>query len=129
MTKKSRQKLKYFGNAKNFENELKSIFLNFERAFNEASNTSFFWEVRARLQEEAIGAINEAAIIAPRNPLSCFFILCFTVSVALSINRLDFSSNFTNLTISSMSSSETNKVNSFPALTNTCPLIFSFKCI
>ena len=32
------------------------------------------------------GAID--AIIAPRNPLSCFFISCFTVSVAPSIDLI-----------------------------------------
>ena len=46
------------------------------------------------INEEAIGAINEEAkgtIAASRNLFSCFFISCFTVSVAPSNNRLDFS--------------------------------------
>ena len=50
------------------------------------------------INEEAIGAVNEAptsAIIAPENPPFCFYISYFTVSVALSINRPDFSSDFT----------------------------------
>ena len=39
--------------------------------------------------EEAIGCVNEASIgdkKGRRNPLSCFFISCFTVSVSPSIN-------------------------------------------
>ena len=51
-------------------------------------------ETTGCINEEAIGAINEAAIsviIAPRNPPSCFFISCFTASVAPSSNRSDFS--------------------------------------
>ena len=46
------------------------------------------------INEEAIGAINEEAkgtIVASRNLFSCFFISCFTFSVAPSNNRLDFS--------------------------------------
>ena len=46
------------------------------------------------INQEAIGAINEAAIgaiIAPRNPPTCLFISCCTVSVTQSFNRLDFS--------------------------------------
>ena len=42
MTKKSRQKFKYLENEKSFEDELKSIFHQFYRAFNEANNTIFF---------------------------------------------------------------------------------------
>ena len=48
------------------------------------------------INEEATGVINEiaiGAIIAPRNPPSCFFISCFTVSLSPSINRPDFSSD------------------------------------
>ena len=55
------------------------------------------------VNEEAIDAITEAAmgaIIGPRIPLSCFFISCFTVSIAPSINRSDFSGDFTILIIS-----------------------------
>ena len=45
------------------------------------------------INEEVIGAINEAAIgpiIAGRITPSCFFISCFTVLLAPSINRPDF---------------------------------------
>ena len=55
-------------------------------------------EANGCINEEAIGAINEAAIrtiIASRNPPFCFSISCFTVSVAPSINRPDFSSDST----------------------------------
>ena len=69
------------------------------------------------INQEAIGAINEAAIIAPKNPPSCFFISCFTVSVVPAIKRPGFSSDFTILMISSTSSFEMNKVNPFSALT------------
>ena len=58
------------------------------------------------INEEAIGAINEAAIgaiIAGRNPTSYFFISCFTVLLAPSINRPDFSNDSTVLIISSIS--------------------------
>ena len=61
--------------------------------------------------EKAIGTINEAAIsaiIAPRNPPSCCFISCFTVSVTPSINRPDFHSGSAVLTISSISSFKMN---------------------
>ena len=57
------------------------------------------------VNEEAIRAFNEAvigSIIAPRNPPSCFFISFFNVSLASSINRPDFSSDSTILTISSV---------------------------
>ena len=77
--------------------------------------------------KEVIGAIHEAsigAIIAGRNPLSCFFISCFTISLAPSINRPDFSSDSTILIISYISSFEINKVNVLPALTDPCPAIF-----
>ena len=48
------------------------------------------------ISEETIRTIKETvigAIIPPRNPTSYFFISCFTVSVAPSVNRLDFSIN------------------------------------
>ena len=67
-------------------------------------------EATGCINEEAIGAINEAAtgvIIAPGNLPACFFFVSyFTVSVALSINRPDFSSDSTILIISSISSFE-----------------------
>ena len=79
----------------------------------------------AFLTEEAIGCINEAAIdtiIAPRNPLSCFFISCFT-HVAPLVNRPNFSSDSAILIISCISSFEINEVNPFPALTTLFSLI------
>ena len=79
------------------------------------------------INEEAIGAINEAAVGAiteGRNPPFCFFISYFTVSLAPSINRPDFSYDSAILIISSISSFETNKVNPLPALTAPCPVIF-----
>ena len=82
--------------------------------------------VIALINEEATGCINEkaiGAIIAPRNPLSCCFISCFTVSVAPSINRHQSSKNLTILIISSMSLFEMNKVNAFAPLTALHPLI------
>ena len=84
-------------------------------------------EATGCINEEAIGPINEATIgtiIAPRNLPSCFFISCFTVSVAPSINRLDFFNDSTILIISSLSSFEMNQVNPFPSLTAPFPLIF-----
>ena len=48
-------------------------------------------EVRGCINEEVIGAIDEATIdpiIAGRNPPSCFFILCFTVSLAPSTDMV-----------------------------------------
>ena len=84
-------------------------------------------EATGCINKEVIGAINEAAtgvIIAPRNPLSCFFISWFTVSVAPSINSLDFSSASTVFIISFISSFEMNKVNPFPALSVPLSLIF-----
>ena len=73
-------------------------------------------EAKDCINEGTIGAINEAAIIAPRNPTSCYFISCFTASVVSSINRLDFSSDSTVLIISAISSFEINKVNPLLAL-------------
>ena len=78
------------------------------------------------INKEAIDAIVQAsigAIIAERNPPSCFFIRCFTVSLALSINRPDFSTDSTILRISSISF-EMKKVNSLHALTAPCPVTF-----
>ena len=82
------------------------------------------------INEEAIGAIYEAAIgaiIALRNPPSCFFISCFTVSVAPSSNRPDFYSGSRFLMIFSISSFEMNIVDLFPTLTAPCPLFFFFQ--
>ena len=79
------------------------------------------------INEETIGAINEApidAIIVPKNPPSYFFVSCFTISVAPSINRPESSGHFTILIISSISSYEMNNVNPFPALT--APFSFKF---
>ena len=53
-------------------------------------------EATGCVNEEAIDTINEAAIvaiIAGRNWPSCFFVSCFTVSLAPSINRPEFSSD------------------------------------
>ena len=83
-------------------------------------------EATGSINEEAIGVINEAAIgaiIGPVNSPLCFLIPCFTVSVAPSIYRPDFSSDSTISVISSISSFEMNKVNLFPAPTTPCPLI------
>ena len=52
-----------------------------------------------------------------------FFIWSFTVSVAPSINRPDFSNDSMILIILSIPSFEINKVNPLPALTTTSPLI------
>ena len=79
------------------------------------------------INEEAIDAINRAAIdaiIAQRNPPYCFFILCFNVSIAPSINRLGFSSDFTISIISYISSFKINRVNLFPTLTAPSHLFF-----
>ena len=87
-------------------------------------------EINGCINEEAIVAIDEAAIgaiIAPRNPPSCFFISCFIVSALLSINRPEFSSDFMIQIISSTSSFEMNKVNPSHALMDPHPLIFFFQ--
>ena len=72
--------------------------------------------IKAFINEEATGTINEQAVytinevaiaigaIIGRNPLSCFLISFFTVSLAIS--RHEFSSGSTILLISSMSSLE-----------------------
>ena len=81
------------------------------------------------INEEAISAINEAAIgaiMAGRNLPSCFFIPCFTVLLAPSINRPGFSNDSTILIISSISSFEINKGNPLPG---PCPDRFFFKFI
>ena len=73
-------------------------------------------ETTGCVNKEAVGGINEAninVIIALRNLPSCFFISCFTVSVAPSVNKPDFSSSYKILIISSISSFEINKVNPF----------------
>ena len=77
--------------------------------------------------EEITGCTNEVAKganKAPRNPPSCFFISCFTVSVTPSINTPESSNDFMILIISFISSFEVSKVNPFPALTVSFPLIF-----
>ena len=84
-------------------------------------------EATGCINKEAIDGINEAAIgaiIAPRNPPSCFFIPCFTVSVAPLIHTPDFSGESMILIMSVMSSFEMNKLSPFPAITAPCPLIF-----
>ena len=63
-------------------------------------------EVTSCVNEEATGAINEAAIDT----------MSFTVAVAPSVNRPDFSFDSTILIILSISSFEMNKVNPFLAL-------------
>ena len=80
--------------------------------------------------EEITGCTTEGAKSAKkaaRNPLSCFFIYCFTASVTQSINTSEYFNDFTILIILSKSSFEINKVNPFPALTALFPL--SFKVI
>ena len=78
--------------------------------------------------EETIGCTNEAAKglnKARRNPPSCFFFIsCFTVSVAPSINTLESSKDFITLMISIISSFEINNVSSLPALTASFRLAF-----
>ena len=84
-------------------------------------------EATGCITEEAIGAINKAAIgaiITPRNPPFCFYISCFTVSVTPSVNRLGFSSNFTILIISFITSFEMNKMNPFSVRKVSSLLIF-----
>ena len=48
---KTWQKFKYLENEKSFEDEIKSIFHHFWRAFNQANN-KLFWNVRVRIQME-----------------------------------------------------------------------------
>ena len=79
------------------------------------------------INQKAIGNINGAVtgtLIAPRNPCDRFFILCYTVSVAPLINKPESSSDSTLLIILSISSSEMNEINYFPALTVPILLIF-----
>ena len=69
--------------------------------------------------EEITGCTNKAAkgaSKAGRIPLSCFFILCFTISVIPSINTFEYSNDFIILIISFISSWEVNKIHSFPAV-------------
>ena len=47
MTKKSRQKFKYLENEKNFQDEIKSIFHHFKKAFIEENKNNFVWMVRS----------------------------------------------------------------------------------
>ena len=51
--------------------------------FNEEATGCINKEVLDAISEPAIGAI-----IVPTNPLSCFFISCFTVSLAPSIDLI-----------------------------------------
>ena len=60
----------------------------------------------------------------PRNPRSCFFTLCFTVSVTLSIDTPKYFNDFMILILSFIPSFEINKVNPFHALTAPFSLIF-----
>ena len=79
------------------------------------------------INQKAIGNINGAVIgtlIAPRNRRDRFFISCYTVSVAPLINKPESSSDSTLLIILSISSSEINEINYFPALTVPILLIF-----
>ena len=48
MSKKSRQKFKYFENEKRFQDEINSIFHHFLRAAIEGNKRNFFWKVRVR---------------------------------------------------------------------------------
>ena len=66
----------------------------------------------------------KGANIASRNPPTCFFISCFTVSVSQSINTPESSDDFMILIIPFISLYEINKVNPFHALTAPFPLIF-----
>ena len=77
--------------------------------------------------EEIAGCTNEAdesAKTVPRNPPSCFFISCFTVSVTPSIDTPKSSNNLIILIISFISSIEINKLNPFPAVIAPFTLIF-----
>ena len=79
--------------------------------------------------EGITGYTNEAAKDAnkaPINPASCFFISCFTVSVASSTSTTESSSDFMILIIPFMYSLEIKKVKLFPPLTAPFPLIFFF---
>ena len=49
--------------------------------------------------------------ILPRNPPSCLFVSCFTVSLPSSFNKPEFSSDFMMLMLSSISSFKMTKVN------------------
>ena len=62
-------------------------------------------------------------IKSPRNPYSCFFISCFTVSITPSINTRESSNDFMILIISFISSFEISK-NPFFAPTAPIPLFF-----
>ena len=77
--------------------------------------------------EEMTGCTNKAAKDAnktPRNPSSCVFISCFTVSVTSLVNIPDSSNDFIILIISVISSFGINKVNPIHSLTAPFPLIF-----
>ena len=78
--------------------------------------------------EEIIGCTNEAATganKAPRNPSSCFFVSCFTVSVIPSFNTFKFFNDFFILITSFISSVEIQKkVSPFSTLTAPFSAIF-----
>ena len=74
-------------------------------------------EITGSTNEEAKGANK-----APRNPPSCFFISCFTVSVTPSINTPESSNDIITLIKSYISSFEISKINPFPALAAHFPL-------
>ena len=85
-------------------------------------------EATGCINKEAIGAINEAAIgaieVGRTPPFCCCFFSCFTISVGQSINRPEFSSDFTIQIISFISSFQMNKLNLFPVLMAPLRLIF-----
>ena len=92
-----------------------------------SSYSIYQWQSHRLYQWRSHDAINEAstgATIAGRNPPSCFFISCFTFSLAPSINKPQFSSDSTILIISSKSSFNINKVSPPPALRGPYLLIF-----
>ena len=77
--------------------------------------------------EEITGCINEAAESTnktPRNPPSCFFISCFSVSGTPSINTPESSNDFIILIISFISSFKINKVTHLASLAAPFLLIF-----
>ena len=61
MTRKSKQKLKYLENEKSFQDEIKSIFHNFLRAFIEANEANFF----ERWESDFKSAIKDVKMVLP----------------------------------------------------------------